>query len=50
LREHYLTCPGWIRRGFNENSVAVTFDENEIQLEKLKQTIEDQGYDVKAPH
>lgn len=33
----------------NENSVAVTFDEDELSLEKLKLTIKDQGYDVKAP-
>jgi len=28
------------------NSVDVTFDENQISIERIKETIEDQGYDV----
>lgn len=29
-----------------ENQVAVTYDEAKVSLDKIKETIEDQGYDV----
>lgn len=30
----------------NNHSVSVTFDDNQLTLERIKDTIEEQGYDV----
>ncbi|MDN4073323.1 copper chaperone CopZ [Fictibacillus terranigra] len=35
-----------VKVNLSEGKVDVTFDSNKVSLEKIKETIDDQGYDV----